>query len=617
MDIKEEVRQSWNKRFPSQVDATQKSQSPPHSKPIPTDQTPIVISSDEEESTDAPESDGTDEERHLAHLEELKEVEILTDSSDDGPSNKANSEEIIEEIEDESQIEELGDDFQERKGRRRQEEFAREKSPYSDLNATDIISDGVDVNLPARKRRRNASANEKLKKVVPPFKPFHNPVYDKPSLQSSVTIHDILSNPDIESSYLFTYYIELKEFLSYFKSPLTNVSVIVQQDHVLDTEDISLFPNLSIMQVRMKPYTSHHCKLVLNKYRNGDWKMYLISCNLMRAELVMNNQISWESPRLPKLKPGTDHDDSSRFKASFIRFLKGYRPFLGSRLNSLIAEIEKVNFNSVIGDFISSVPGKTSFEDVKDHGFEGFGLKGLMNALKVNNLFKPSDVDILYQSSSIASATNHEKSTNKVSNIFTHLIIPYLTSPRPSRLPIGEAPLADYLTRNNINIRIVYPTVDNILLSKFGNDSGTWSVFNGYSNVKALEHLKLLKKFFYKPYSTQREYNTSHSKFVVASSDSFKTLDWCFFTTCNISKQAWGNILKYGTENYVIDNFESGVLISKNHYKGYKLVPVEIGETERVGGRRLAADEIPVVLPFDLRQTRKYEKDDEPWCIGR
>lgn len=652
MSVRDQVREAWVERFKVQSGREAKEDGgeshpdtithvevsrgeitrPDHKTESPSESIVIISSEEETDDPDIYENE-TDEDEHFNRSDELKEVEVLTDSSDSKSEiiktegQSAEFVEIIEEIENEAQIEELGDDFEEvgetvRLHPPRGMSASTGGNDFESLKAVEVISDGIDLQLPGRKKRKKFEYIElsddndeqtfsRKNKPFPPFKPFHNPLYDKPPLQSAITIHDILSSPNIDSSYLFTYYIELREFLSYYRSPSTNINIIIQSGHILDTERISeKFTNLNIMKVNMKPYTSHHCKIIINKYKNGEWKIFLISCNLMRAELVMNNQISWESPLLSRLERG-DKDDS-RFKYSFIKFLKGYRPFLGTKLNSLVKELEIVNFNPIVGDFIASVPLKTKFDDSKEHAF---GFKGLVNVLKINDLLKPTNVDILYQSSSIASPINFDKKLNKVSNIFTHLILPFITSRIPFKLPSGTDSLKEYLLRNNITLRIVYPTFYNIHLSKFGAGSGTWSCFNGYGNPKSLAQLGLLKPFFYKPFSTQREFNTSHSKFIIASSDGFETLDWCLFTTCNISKQAWGNLLKTEGNNYTIDNFESGVFISKNHYKGYKLIPREIGEDERIGHKSLAEDEIAVVLPFDIKNTAKYEDEDKPWCI--
>ncbi|KAH3687430.1 hypothetical protein WICPIJ_001581 [Wickerhamomyces pijperi] len=148
-----------------------------------------------------------------------------------------------------------------------------------------------------------------------------------------------------------------------------------------------------------------------------------------------------------------------------------------------------------------------------------------------------------------------------------------------------------------------------------GLRSASLQVSKNFKNISQASQLSMLRPYFYKPYSTQRKYNTSHTKFPMVSSDGFPTIDWCLVTTFNISKQAWGNILNVKSpENSDLDNFETGVLVSLLDYEGYKLIHVGIGEIEN-GTRQLKDDEILVVLPFDLDKSTTIVHLSTSWWI--
>ncbi|KAH3680324.1 hypothetical protein WICMUC_000391 [Wickerhamomyces mucosus] len=423
-----------------------------------------------------------------------------------------------------------------------------------------------------------------------PFKPLHNPVYDQPKLLNSITISDILSNQLIVESYLFTYYLDFDHIMKYYN--FNSIDKI----HIICGNIINMTKNNNhhflIYDIKMKPYTSHHCKLIINEYNDGTIKLFLLSCNLMPAEFLMNNQMIWESPKLFK----NDNNDNSQFKINLIKFIDSYDSILqnGKSLKFLSNYLNQYDFSSIIGDFISSVPTTIN---------SNFGYQGLINSLNSKSHMKNNrnKVQIVYQSSSIASAINYEQKTGKIGNIFTHLILPKIFN--HERLKNGSEELDNFLQLNKIELYLIYPTLENIEKSYFGKASGTWSNFNAFNNNKSKDHYKMLSKYFYKPYSKQRTYLTSHTKYLFQSSDNFETLDWVFLTTANISKQAWG--LK------VIENFETGIFISKNHYIGKILKPVSIDYDLK----NLKDNEIAINIPFDL-PPEKYDSNDIVWCAS-
>jgi tyrosyl-DNA phosphodiesterase-1 len=437
----------------------------------------------------------------------------------------------------------------------------------------------------------------------PPFRPIHNPLYDDPKLGNSITLGDILGSDTLKRTYLFSYQYDLDFILGELHNPEQTEVVLIYQEGTLMGLGLFNDDNVRPIKVFMKPYTSHHPKLIINEYQDGTIKLWILSCNLRLCEFETNNQIFWESPFLRR-----GEDNQSQFKNSLISMIRNYSK---PELQKLVKLIQETDFSLVIGDFIASATSSNS---------DSFGFMALYNALKAHNAI-PHDYDVhrklLYQVSSIASPFYYSQKAGDASNIFTHFLAPmclgaFGPNPAPKDMHIkhGDKCLRAVMESTNSELVVMFPSEQCIKDSLFGSDSGAWSMYNTTS-VKGQAQNRILQPLMHKSVSRQRGTNPNHTKFLIMTSDNFKTLDWVLFTSHNMSKQAWGNPLNSRSEDFKtkVDNYEAGILITKDHYPGKRLVPVEIGERYT-----LREDEVPIILPFRVPPP-SYNVVDKPWCI--
>lgn len=459
------------------------------------------------------------------------------------------------------------------------------------------------VLLPPKKKQRNPQTPHN-DSIVPPFNPIHNPTYDRHILTRSQTLSTILGSPDITHSYLFSFQYDMDFILRQYNAHPKIMAVF--QRGTLVPSDLINEHNISLVEITMEQYSSHHPKFIINIHNNSEMRIWLLSCNLTNAEFNYNNQMYWVSPPLFKKQNITQN----KFQNNLIRYIDGYtQNHARAKLSHLKTSIMEFDFSLVKGDFISSVPGPTS----------SYGYLGLFKSLESQGLI-PNTWNhrrkLLYQSSSIAGPVRWKN--EQASNIFTHAIAPLLlgqfgqdlSKSKIGLLP-GTASVDTFERETNSEILIIFPTEKGVASSLFGYDSGGWSHYNPESKIGQFQQ-SLLNPRFHKSYTQQRKTNPSHTKFLMMSSDNFKTLDWVLFTSHNISKQAWGDLPKRGNSlECVIKNFETGVLITKNDYDGRKLVPLEIG-TQKI----MSDDEVPIYLPFHV-PPEKYGAGDVPWCLQK
>lgn len=450
------------------------------------------------------------------------------------------------------------------------------------------------------KRSSGTSKGRAFHSVIPPpFNVVHNEYYDDPRLPNSITLRDILGSPQLKTAYLFSYQYSLEyiaaQFLNFNK---TKVVLFYQPNTHVPCGN----PNVVEIEVPMAPYTSHHSKMIINEYQDGSVKLWIVSCNLVQAEFEMNNQLYWSSPLL---YPG--EDKSSQFKRKLSEQIMTY-PQQYPPLNRLI---QSLDFKPIVGDFIPSARSRQS---------DKFGFFALYESLLEHKAI-PYTHDVhrklLYQSSSISSPYQHSTKTGLAANIFTHFLAPlclgyFGQNPHFKNMHInaGTTALEEMSEKSNAELLVVYSSSKCVKSSLFGVRGGGWSCYNP-TTVKGKAQSKVLDPIFHKSITKQRRTNPSHSKFVVMTSDNFKTLDWVLFTSHNISKQAWGNPLSIRSTGMAtnVENYETGVLITSDHYPGKRLIPVEVGESYDMG-----EDEVPIILPFRVPPP-KYEPDDTPWCV--
>ncbi|CCF59256.1 hypothetical protein KAFR_0G02220 [Kazachstania africana CBS 2517] len=465
----------------------------------------------------------------------------------------------------------------------------------SNLQVIDLTSDSDD--------KEEMLPDETLGGEKYSFKLIKSEYYDlnlPENIRSSsdfISLKDIFGNSNLESTVLFSYQFNLDFLLDQFHPSIKSITMVAQKGTInpVSPESFHLFPILDkckIIDIYMPPYTSHHSKMILNFYRDKSVKIFIPSNNFTHHETNLPQQICWCSPSLYQGKTG-----SVLFQENLLSYLKSYED---KTLNTTIYyELLQLNFESLKDvDFVYSCPSKENASS---------GLKLLVELLSKHDNDKSGHY--LCQTSTIGGPLN--KSQN--SNIFTHLMIPALSNmfgmSNSSRLTIPTTEqVLQFNKNNNIKPYILYPTVKELQNCPMGWLPSGWFHFNYDRIPMYYETLKEKFDIFYKQdaesISIQRRATPSHSKFYMKSStETFTELDWCLYTSANLSMSAWGKITTKPR------NYEVGVLFTGKDrlIRCTSFIDLIYKRTD---------GQSDVVVPFTLK-LQKYEADDEAFCMSK
>lgn len=452
-----------------------------------------------------------------------------------------------------------------------------------------------------------------------PFKLMRSDLYDV-GVESShlITLKEILGSSSLKSCVLFSFQFEMDFLLENFHAGVEEITIVGQKGTMTpltSAASLKIADKLHIIEIYMPPYTCHHSKMVISFFQNGSCKIYLPSSNFTYAETNYPQQVCWSSPVLMPCPKVPYARNTSRFQDGLIDYLRSYgQGRLDRYLIPLIKTFDFAPLKTV--QFIYSTPSKNVVS----------GLKLLADKLQPMNLKQEERLvkHYLCQTSSVGSAIS--KKTH--GNLFTHVFIPLLEGliSKDSKPLETEACLRKY-QENRVRPYLIYPTVEEIRSSPSGWLSSGWFHFN---HLKNEAHYKILLDKFGALYkqnpkylSQERKATPSHSKFYFKSTTTesmqdgvtrFDKLDWCVYTSSNLSFNAWGNLS--GRPR----NYEVGVLFTSAEndlrcesfndviYNRYKLSNSRPKEP-------LNATSMVVMVPFTLPPL-KYQ-GDEAFCISK
>lgn len=424
------------------------------------------------------------------------------------------------------------------------------------------------------------------------FKLIRSEAYDSPnaifptsvSSPHLIRIEDILYDPNLNSTALFSYQYDLDFILSKIYPKVRCITMVAQEGTVQPLtikRYVPLMKKTRIIMIKMPMYASHHTKMIINNYKDGSTRIFLPSSNFTAPETNFPQQVCWCSPRLVSIHSHDVEDrtsNRSNFKCDLQTYLKSY---INNDVRGLIGMIDDLDFSPIHDNevsFVYSTPNK-HFQS---------GLKKFCSTLRYKRLLKnPNELTrkhFLCQTSSIGGSL-----TRRDENLLTHLMIPIWSgmeeiseSTRQFRYMKTENLVKKY-KEFRIKPYIIYPTLDEIMHAPNGNLASGW--FNFHYEKKMWQYKTLRDDFkaFYKQdperVSLRRGPTPSHSKYYMAATtpmdppdrygsdgrSTFEELDWCCYTSSNLSMNAWGKIPTPPR------NYEAGVLLSPPNSSRTKL----------------------------------------------
>lgn len=443
------------------------------------------------------------------------------------------------------------------------------------------------------------------------FKLVRSDVYDAGVTSNHLISFDqIFGDKTLKKSILFSYQYELDFLLGCFHRDVKEIILVAQTGTIKPpTQAMALTSRMSIIEFPMPQFTCHHSKLIINYYDDNSCRIFMPSNNFTYAEANYPQQVCWCSPKLERTqnayKPGV-----SPFQDSLLEYLDTYKR--RDIQKTVIASVKTIDFKP-LKDVIFMFSAPSS--DIQS------GFQRLANALS-EDVREESDDKVhhyLCQSSTIGASLS--KKTH--ANLFTHVFIPNLhgITPMKSKLLSTEELMSEFKARRIVP-HVVYPTVEEIRASPVGWFCCGWFYFNynrdmAHYNMLAKD-LGVFRKQDPSRVSKERRATPSHSKFYMkftmepgAEPASSINLDWCLYTSSNLSRTAWGTgggrprnyevgiLLKSGARDLICGSFTDVVYRNSSNLKpkpNSQLVLVPFT--------------IPLV-PYDAKQA------DEAFCMDK
>ncbi|KAM9897758.1 hypothetical protein OXX79_006694 [Metschnikowia pulcherrima] len=430
----------------------------------------------------------------------------------------------------------------------------------------------------------------------------------------TVSLSDLIGSADLLETYQFNFSVQLPLFLTFLHENFTKNDRkihFITGDTVFDSPEMrdAVRSKFNISDARAplpNRFASHHTKMMVNVFENGDAEVIIMTSNLTPLDICGLTQAVWRSG---KLKKGpTTTTSGKRFRFDLLRYLARYGL---SVTKKLISVVEKYDFSSVDVELVASAPG---IHDVHvSTSNELYGYAKLRQVLERNGLLISATRlrhNILAQVTSIAYPYTSQK--GHVSSVFSHILCPLMFENWRKDLSPGAQSFENHQKVFNYSPRLIFPTKSDVAKSNLGQVSGAALHFKYEdSTIHRAQYEQTIKKYLCKWATsgnvTGREKLTPHVKYYACDNgDDWQSLKWVMVGSHNLSKQAWGYPKpKTNGSKMDIASYELSVLIPQG---ARKLTPVYGADT--------LSDEkcTPVRFPFVVPPT-PYEADDLPWCM--
>ncbi|CAI4055862.1 hypothetical protein SKDZ_02G3290 [Saccharomyces kudriavzevii ZP591] len=438
-----------------------------------------------------------------------------------------------------------------------------------------------------------------------------------------ITLKDIFCEKSLKRSILFSFQYELDFLLRQFHENIDNITIVGQKGTIVPVESqtmgaalLGTLRKIKLIEITMPPYASHHTKLIINFYDNGECRIFLPSNNFTSMETNLPQQVCWCSPvlQIDKEQPPVP------FKTDLIKYLTSYHV---KDIDELITRsVETVDFAPLSElEFVYSTPSR----------FQSSGLLSFYDKLEeLSTGAATGDITKHYlcQTSSIGTSISRARDEN----LWTHLMIPLFTGiisapvegthgRKKVKVPTTDSLVAEY-TQGRIKPYIIFPTEREIMTSPLRQASSGWFHFQYLQKRSYYEMLRNQLKVFYKedPATVTRRRGTTpaHSKFYMHcttqpaescdASRAFQELEWCLYTSANLSQTAWGTVSRKPR------NYEAGVLYHSSKLAGIQRVTCRSFTRDRPSK---GGNPSHVAVPFTLPVVPYDAAEDECFCLAR
>ena len=375
---------------------------------------------------------------------------------------------------------------------------------------------------------------------------------------------------------------------------------------------------------RSMDFGCQHTKMTLVGYSSGRLRVQIHTSNLRRGDVHDKCQGAFLQDFSPKTEAQLGNFETSGFEESLATYLESYafvKPLCWKdEKETLVSHLQTYDFSRAVGILVPSVPGhhKTIRLQNRDQEDKLYGYLKVQQAIRDHCCGnKSSNSSIVCQFSSMGSLS--KTYLNKIADAWN------AEKPGVAAVPKKKARLVDQQSLSML--RIVWPTIDEILTSVEGRQGGD-SVPGRTQNL----HRDFLRPLLHK-WGSESQINNGDdgvheddlyldkgrhvphikSYYQMCNDEDRENMQWFVLTSHNFSKAAWGEIQnrqEHSSEVLVIRHWELGVFVSPSTLGVDAMGPQEAHS--RPNCDQSSRTVIP--LPYKFKPN-KYKDNDRPWVV--
>jgi len=403
--------------------------------------------------------------------------------------------------------------------------------------------------------------------------------------ENTVTLSSLLSKKKSTNIIQFNFLLDLDWFMS--QIPLhsrhdAKILFIHGMRNILVPESAALYPNTRFITPHIPlPYGNHHTKAMILFYDDDTMQVIIHTANLIPGDWCYKTQAVWTSPFLSKkteeyIKSGKECD----FEKQLCNYIRYYNLPV---LNRLAERVSLFNFEECKAILIPSVPGIHRGNELNKWGH--LQLKEVLNAkfkMKNDKKNEKRESYIISQMSSIGALGKDDR---------------WLDKEFGQSLRYTDSGI-DTIT----NLKLIYPTVDNVRNSLEGWNGGDCLPFSNSNWQKQSNYMgKILN--VWKAENSGRTRAMPHIKTYTRIDNN--EISWFLLTSANLSKAAWGTLQKQGKQ-LMIRNYELGVLVLPELFDSDESNDVKLisyYSKDRDSEISSEVKKVTIPIPFDLPLT--------------
>ncbi|CAL8097445.1 unnamed protein product [Calicophoron daubneyi] len=357
--------------------------------------------------------------------------------------------------------------------------------------------------------------------------------------QPTITLREILDpvNGELIESVQFNFMFDVDWLVEQYPEPFRSLPLLLVYGAAGgQPPDSSNYPNIHRLGAHIRyPFGSHHTKMMFLKYRDG-LKIVIHTANMIPDDWNLRTQGIWISPKLPLATDASNTDSATKFRSDLITYLEGYGAG-ATRLRTWIDDLKLYDFREIKVYLVASVSGSHGGPAL--HQFGHLRLKMLLQSRKFN---PPPSWLTVGQFSSIGSLGAQP---NK-----------WLTTEFAGSLA-GRGSCGE--------LRLVFPCVEDVRNSLEGYLAGGCLPYTQFTADKQ----PWLREFLCRWQAGGHSRAAPHIKSYTRISPDNKLAAWFLLTSANLSKAAWGNLIKSRTQ-LMIRSYELGVLFLPECFQSHK-----------------------------------------------